>query len=276
MKRIKIIILNTFLLIVLSLQLNAQFIKNKDHAIKYIRYCAKDTFVISNQYYTFDLTIENEYLVFKTIKFKIGNTNVYGNEKIRNESIKQNYRINLNDSLILIKAIKKNQINSIIYKNQNLIFLKPVRYYKNNTMKNKDEELANVKAVNFIEAFNKLKSDFDPKETEEYKLAELKKGKLANSKAEISEEQRKYIVQANVANENKDYENSLELFRKANEINPYAYPAAYFNMALIHANLFNYYQAVYAMKQYLIVAPDAEDARKAQDKIYEWELNIKN
>jgi hypothetical protein len=32
-----------------------------------------------------------------------------------------------------------------------------------------------------------------------------------------------------------------------------------------------YYQATYAMKQYLILSPDASDSRAAQDKIYEWE-----
>lgn len=43
----------------------------------------------------------------------------------------------------------------------------------------------------------------------------------------------------------------------------------------MYANTGKYYDAVYAMKQYLILSPEAEDARKAQDKIYEWELNIK-
>jgi len=119
-----------------------------------------------------------------------------------------------------------------------------------------------------------LKSNFKPEQKEDYKLAELKKGKLTNSNTEISEEQRKYIVQANAANEKKDYENALMLFSEATKINPYSYPAAYFNMALIHGILGNYYQAVYAMKQYLVIVPEAEDARKAQDKIYEWELNI--
>jgi tetratricopeptide (TPR) repeat protein len=255
--------------------MHGQFIKSKEHAISYLKYIGKDTFLIGNQYYTVYLTLENEYLIYKTIKFKIDYSSGYKNIKIINESIKQDLLINLNDSLNFIKAIKKNEINSIIYKNQNFIFLKPVRHYKNNAAKNKDEDLANIKAVNFVEAFNKLKSTFDPKEKEEFKFAELKKGKLNNPKPEISEEQRKYIVQANAANENKDYENALVLFRKAIEINPYSYPAAYFNMALIHGTMENYYQAVYAMKQYLIVAPDAEDARKAQDKIYEWELNIK-
>jgi hypothetical protein len=46
-------------------------------------------------------------------------------------------------------------------------------------------------------------------------------------------------------------------------------------MALILAHSGYFYQATYAMKAYLILMPDAEDARKAQDKIYEWEMYIK-
>jgi len=30
------------------------------------------------------------------------------------------------------------------------------------------------------------------------------------------------------------------------------------------------------MKKYLMLMPDAEDARAAQDKIYEWELKMNN
>jgi hypothetical protein len=145
--------------------------------------------------------------------------------------------------------------------------------------KGKERKLREEKGRKLLEeyykALKKLEQTRKINETEEYKLSELKKGKLNNTKTEISEEQRKYIVQANAANENKDYENALTLFQNALNINPYSYPAAYFNMALIHANLYNYYQSVYAMKKYLILAPDAEDARQAQDKIYEWELNIK-
>ena len=89
---------------------------------------------------------------------------------------------------------------------------------------------------------------------------------------EINEAQRRYIVQANALNDTKDYSNALIMYQKAIEVNKISYPNAYFNMALIYAESNQYYQAIFAMKQYLILAPDAEDARKAQDKIYEWEI----
>ena len=120
-----------------------------------------------------------------------------------------------------------------------------------------------------------MKSTFDPNEKEEKKLANLKEEstKIGVSK-EINEAQRRYIVQANALNDTKDYSNALIMYQKAIEVNKISYPNAYFNMALIYAESNQYYQAIFAMKQYLILVPDAEDARKAQDKIYEWELNI--
>lgn len=52
-------------------------------------------------------------------------------------------------------------------------------------------------------------------------------------------------------------------------------PEAYYNMALNAAEMKTYYYAILNMRKYLLLMPDAEDARKAQDKIYEWEINIK-
>lgn len=91
----------------------------------------------------------------------------------------------------------------------------------------------------------------------------------------ITEEQRKLIVQANYFNDKKDYPNALELFDQAMQLNPYSYPEAYYNMALIAAEMNSYFYAILNMKKYLLLMPDAEDARKAQDKIYEWEINNK-
>lgn len=90
----------------------------------------------------------------------------------------------------------------------------------------------------------------------------------------MSEEQRKFIVQANAQNEEKKYYEALKLFKKVTEINSYSYPPTYFNMALLYAQLNDYEEAILSMKKYLILVPDAEDSRKAQDKIYEWELKI--
>jgi tetratricopeptide (TPR) repeat protein len=90
-------------------------------------------------------------------------------------------------------------------------------------------------------------------------------------KPTLSEEQRKYIVQANGFNEEKQYANAIEFYKKAIKADPVAYPAAYSNLALLSAQLQRYNAAIYYMKKYLLLVPETEDARSAQDKIYLWE-----
>ena len=110
------------------------------------------------------------------------------------------------------------------------------------------------------------------------KIAEFQKivanYKALSEKPTITEEQRKYIVQANSKNEKKEYKEALELYKKAVDINPTSYPSAYNNMALISAQIQDYLYAIFNMKKYLMLVPEAEDARAAQDKIYEWEAEI--
>lgn len=90
-------------------------------------------------------------------------------------------------------------------------------------------------------------------------------------KPSVTEMQRKYIVQANAFNAEKKYSKALELYEKVIEINSTTYPSAYYNMALIAAQTEDYTSAIFNMKKYLLLAPDAPDSRAAQDKIYEWE-----
>jgi tetratricopeptide (TPR) repeat protein len=89
-----------------------------------------------------------------------------------------------------------------------------------------------------------------------------------------SEEQRKYIVQANAFTENKDYGQAIIYFNQALQISETGYPDAYYNMALLYAQEHRFDIAILNMKKYLLLKPDATDARVAQDKIYEWEAGI--
>jgi tetratricopeptide (TPR) repeat protein len=96
-------------------------------------------------------------------------------------------------------------------------------------------------------------------------------------KPTISEEQRKYIVRANALNDNKDYSGAIQYYDKSNAVNPLSYPAGYYNLALIASLAGNYSYAILNMKKYLLLLPNAADAREAQDKIYGWEaLTTKN
>ncbi len=93
-------------------------------------------------------------------------------------------------------------------------------------------------------------------------------------KPQVSEEQRKYIVQANALSQEKMYDGAIGLYLKAIDLDLVSYPEAYFNLALLYAQERRFNMAISSMKQYLLLEPEAKDARSAQDKIYEWELKI--
>ena len=105
----------------------------------------------------------------------------------------------------------------------------------------------------------------------EQKVAEYRASKV---KPQVSEEQRKFIVQANAFNQQKNFIKAIELYTKAIEVDLTAYPAGYSNLALLLAQVNNYNGAISNMKKYLLLEPEAADARSAQDKIYEWEAMI--
>lgn len=89
-------------------------------------------------------------------------------------------------------------------------------------------------------------------------------------KPEIPENARKYVVQANKSTQEKDYKTALSLWNNALSIAPYN-PMGYYNCALLREFLGNYDKAISNMKKYIKLAPDATDARSAQDQIYSWE-----
>lgn len=93
-------------------------------------------------------------------------------------------------------------------------------------------------------------------------------------KPPVSEEQRKFIVQANLFNQQKNYTKAIELYTQAIELDQTAYPAGYSNLALLLAQINNFSAAIDNMKKYLLLEPEASDARSGQDKIYEWEAMI--
>jgi tetratricopeptide (TPR) repeat protein len=119
----------------------------------------------------------------------------------------------------------------------------------------------------------KLRKDFYSSQLELFKPVAGKYRELKEKPA-ISEEMRRFIVQANAFNEKKQYAGAIESYKKAIKTDPVSYPAAYSNLALLSAQTDRYDAAIFYMKEYLLLVPDASDARTAQDKIYEWESAI--
>jgi len=95
------------------------------------------------------------------------------------------------------------------------------------------------------------------------------------TKPTVSEEQRKLIVQANVLAQQKQYDKAISRYQEVIKLDQTVYPEAYFNMALLAAQDNLPVTAIFFMRHYLLLKPDAKDARSAKDKIYEWEFTIK-
>ena len=100
--------------------------------------------------------------------------------------------------------------------------------------------------------------------------------RTATPKPMLPEEARKFKVQAEVAVRDKKYADAAELYGEALKIAPW-WPGGHFNRAIV-LDESNYYMghngAIREMKRYLLLVPDASDARAAQNKIYEWELKV--
>ncbi|MBL7888646.1 MAG: tetratricopeptide repeat protein [Bacteroidia bacterium] len=98
--------------------------------------------------------------------------------------------------------------------------------------------------------------------------------KTATKNASDIEKQRELMVQANVFFDQKQYYKVIALYEEAININLVSYPPIYYNLALIYALTENYQMAIYNMKRYLMVEPNAEDKAESEDKINEWKINL--
>lgn len=95
-----------------------------------------------------------------------------------------------------------------------------------------------------------------------------------SAKPELPEEAMRYGVQATSLVEKKRYDEAIALYDQALELAPW-WADSHFNKALVLANQNRNAEAATSMKQFLVLAPNAPDARAAQNKIYEWELAAK-
>jgi ankyrin repeat protein len=109
----------------------------------------------------------------------------------------------------------------------------------------------------------------DPSEASAF-VAEAEKYRESAVKPVFPEEARKYKAQAEFAFQQKRFEDAAEFYEEALKSAPW-WPDGHFNRALILGELSRYEEAVREMKRYLLLAPDAPDARDAQDRIYQWE-----
>lgn len=139
--------------------------------------------------------------------------------------------------------------------------------------------------VNFVFAdLNKAQTFADQIYAIQYPLIDKRRDSIINEfkplankyrtikqKPTISEDQRKLFIQADNLIQQKQHFDAIKMYNKALQMDKTSFPSAYSNLALLYAkiNFFDY--AILFMKKYLMLVPDADDARSAQDKIYAWE-----
>ena len=121
---------------------------------------------------------------------------------------------------------------------------------------------------------NQLNTDRFASQLESFKVL-AEKYLSSEVKPAMSEEQRKYVVQANIQVQQKKYTVAIDLYKKVINIDATSYPEAYNNLALLYAQINRYKAAIFYMREYLMLKPNEKDARAGQDKIYEWEFYVK-
>lgn len=97
-----------------------------------------------------------------------------------------------------------------------------------------------------------------------------------NKPTEITEEIRKYIVQADAFTKLLNYQKAIELNYKIIGINSTASADSYFNLAILLAETNRLHSAVYNMKKFLILNTNEIDAQYAKTKINDWQIILNN
>lgn len=92
----------------------------------------------------------------------------------------------------------------------------------------------------------------------------------AATKPQLPEEAVKYKVQAELAVQQKRYDDAVDLYDQALAVAPW-WPQGHYNRGLILGELEDYEEAIPAFQKYLKLEPDVANARAVQLKIYQWE-----
>lgn len=135
----------------------------------------------------------------------------------------------------------------------------------------KDDAVAFLKGYYAAKRIRMAKAaPVDVREIEAFQAGIVAQYHAANPKPVLPEEARRYAIQAADAAKGTRYEDAVAAYEKAFEVAPW-WPEGHYNCALMHGALEQYGQAITEMRKYLLLVPDAPNARAAQDKIYVWE-----
>jgi tetratricopeptide (TPR) repeat protein len=229
-----------------------------------------------------------DHLKKNTNYFSITKINSYQNLSTK-LTIKDLWNLNITDRYIMFTSGKANLSKDTVYINYKDIVNRQLSYYVGVSY----DRIGNSTWMQYVRVGDHLLT-CDGKEVADlifymqhrfavkYYMKDLESFKIIaadyqkiGEKPEISEEQRKLLIQGNAMNEKMNYDQAINFYDKAIAINPLSSPNSYYNYALIASVAEKYELAILNMKKYLLLMPNAEDVRSAQDKIYEWETFIK-
>lgn len=124
-------------------------------------------------------------------------------------------------------------------------------------------------ARDFLRAWHVLANAADPEEEAVFEHA-ARSYREALVKPALPEEAVKYKVQAELAVQQKRFDDAVDLYEQALGVAPW-WSAGHYNRGLILGEQQNYRQGILSLQKYLRLEPDAPDARAVQLKIYQWE-----
>ena len=129
--------------------------------------------------------------------------------------------------------------------------------------------LAKVAEALYVISMKAKREGYAPQEAiEEARFEQTLKTYLsANPKPSLSEEARSFKVRADNAVRNKLPSEAADFYGEALRIDPW-WPEGHFNRGLILAEIEMFNDAIFEMKRYLKLVPNATNARAVQDKIY--------
>lgn len=91
--------------------------------------------------------------------------------------------------------------------------------------------------------------------------------------SELPEDAHRFEVKARWSVKKEDFKGAAQYYAQAIQAAP-LWPEGRYNYALVLAKDSCYEEAILQMKRYLKLAPSAPDARKAKDRMYEWEAEM--
>jgi hypothetical protein len=113
-------------------------------------------------------------------------------------------------------------------------------------------------------------NDAEERDQAKFKASLIDYQRMIAAGSTLPQEADMHRVQAESAVRSKQFYDAIDLYNKAVDVAPW-WPQGYFNLALMFEATQEYPMAIREMHRYLLLVPNATNAKAAQDKIYIWQ-----